>query len=277
MTKNINNLKKVLTKEFKISKTKYVIINNTHFIGGENDLFTGLSLKEIQFILLVSCIADNQLMKERERISNFDYTPKYITLCLSTKTLKSFLGTNKNRNIKALKNILSNNILQDKGIYCNYNELKSEFIVILDTNIFIKKQVKDFTKVYIGDILCTKSVGGLFIKLKSSKFANITQAIEGLDKVNEDEIITVLISKEEFKKWTDCGEGISKCIKNSFQSINNENDKGIRVEFSIENKIVININKLSYFNHVKSNCDKVESEYISNNFKKKSIKTIGII
>lgn len=275
MTKNINNLKKVLTKEFKISKTKYVTINNTHFIGGEKDLFTGSSLKEIQFILLVSCIADNQLMKEREKMNNFDYTPSCIHLRLSTKTLKSFLGTNKNRNIKSLEHLFSDNRLQYNGIYCSYDKSESEFIVILDTDIFIKKQVKDFTKVYIGDILCTKSIGGLLIKLKSSKFSNITQAIEGFEKIEEDDTITIMISKTEFKNWTDCGEGISKCIRNSFQSINNENENNIKAEFSVENKIIININRLSYFNHVKNNCDRMESEYMLNNFKNKNIKNIG--
>lgn len=250
-----NKLELKLNKIYKILPTKYITVNNKCFLDGDNDLFVGLNLKQIQFLIMCIGLADNQLTRIRENIKDNKYTPNLIQIEFTHDVIDIYLKNNAKRNIDILGEVFSTSEVLSRGLfYCNYNKEERKFILLINTDIFCNKGCKDFTKVYIGDIMATKSLSGVYVKLKTSKFANISQAMDDLETIDKEEDISIILSKEKFKLWSNCGKEISKYLLNGLKSINSENNKKIFFKYE-ENKndsrIILYVNRLSYFEHVK--------------------------
>lgn len=257
MTYDKDKLELKLNKAYKILPKKYITINNDYFLEGENDLFVNLNLKQIQFMIMCIGLADNQLSRVRDISKDISYTPNLMQIEFTHDVIGIFLKKNAKRNISNLKDVFSNMDNLSKGLfYCNYDESTKKFILLINPKIFCNIGEKNFTKVYLGDILLTNSLIGLYVKLKASKFANISQAMDDLETISNDEEMKIIFSKDKFKLWSNCGKDISKYMLNGLKSINLENSKFIYFRY-IENKtdsrFYVYVNRFGYMEHVKEN------------------------
>lgn len=244
-----------LKKRFKPVKYKYVTVNNRFYIDGDMDLFTGLELKQIQFILFCLSLADNQIVRYREINKTQDFHPKYIAMNIKHETLYGFLGSHPKRSIDSIQSLFFNENVSKKGFCSTYSKDSKEFSVIIDTNIFMNNNEKDFTKVFICDIMRTKSSSSIYVKMKLYKFLNSSSYIEGVDQIySEDDLILVYLSKDKFKAWSNCGKDVSKYMKNCLLSINKENEKkimwGLKEDKSNKNVLVIKLSRKEYSDHI---------------------------
>lgn len=245
-----------LKKMYKITEYKYITVNNKYYLDGENDLFTGMNLKQIQFILICLGLADNQITRYKEHLKDSSYSPEYINIKATHEVFYSFLGNNAKRNIELIKDLFQNENMFLKGFYSSYSYEKKEFNIIIDTRIFLNNMERNFTKVYLGDIIKAKSISSIYIKMKIYKFLNSTQYIEGIEEII-DEDIKIIFTKDNFKFWSGCDKHVSKYLKNTLISINKENDKKVVWCFSDigknEDIITISFSKKEYADHVISN------------------------
>lgn len=243
-----------LKKRFKPVKYKYVTVNNRFYIDGDMDLFTGLELKQIQFILFCLSLADNQIVRYKEINKVQDFHPKYIAMNINHEALYGLLGNHSKRNIELIHDLFFNESVSRKGFNSTYSKESNEFSVIIDTSIFMNNKEKNFTKVFICDIMKTKSLPSVYIKMKIYKFLNSSSYIEGIDSIDEEDYMLIYLTKDKFKLWSNCGKAISKYMKNCLLSINKENDKkilwGLKEDDSNKSSIILKVSRKEYSDHI---------------------------
>lgn len=243
-----------INKKYNPPVNKYVTINQSYYIGGEFDLFSGRGLKEIQFMLLCISLADQQIIIERETTKNNDFMPEYIHMTIKQEVLGLFLGNHPKRNIDLLLQTEIYSGAISEYFWVVYDEHEKEFSVMVDTKIFKHTKEKRFTQVFIWDIIKTKSLPAIYLKMKIFNFLNLSSYFDGTDKnIYENRFVDIYISKQKFKEWCQCGKTISKYLNNAFLSINKENSekiKWVKEEDNVRNTININLDRLEYANHI---------------------------
>lgn len=257
-----NILELFLKNQFQISESKYSTINNKYYIDGESDMFIGLNHKQIQFMILCISIADTQILTQQNINDNF-IVPEYLSIEFTQKVISYFLSTNRSRNIELIEKAFNHADKEDILFHCSYNKETKTFKMLIKTDIFINSHEKDYTRVYVGDVLKSNGLMSLYIKLKISKFLSM--------ECNHGKI-QIIISREKFKEWSGCGQEIAKYIKNSLHSINKENNISVKFDYDItdENRIFLYVDNDSYVNHVIDNCQLTMEESSKYNNKKKT-------
>lgn len=258
----IDKLEEKLCSEFKIMQNKFVKINSDYYLGGEHDLFDNKSVKQIHFILFCLCLCDNRIQVYRERTNDSVFMPEFVSIEIKREDyrvfkvlygshLREFLKIDKNFCMKSENDYLFVSIEDEEGIN-----------ITINTKIIRYIEDKKYTSVWIGDILSTKKLASLFIKLKCYTFLDIKDYIEGYGRIYDNNTFNVMFLKEDFERWTSCGHRHKQYIIESIQSMNKENDFKVHGAFCIKpNSINLKINTKSFSDHVKQNCINIENKF----------------
>lgn len=246
----MERLKVELTNEFKIIPNKILKINENYYVGARDSLFEGKTVKQIQYILFTLCLADNMIQFKRNSEENSNYMPDFVELTIKREDyrvfrflygvhIKDFIDMDKNFD---MEHIYTSKVLDDESVNISVN-----------TDIFKYNENKNYTNVWIGDILLTKKKSSIYLKMKMYSFLKVKDYIEGFGAISDDSNITVILSKSSFSEWCLCGNRYSQFIIDMMKSINKENEFEIIGNYSIKNAIIFTFNEKSVANHIKQN------------------------
>lgn len=259
---SVDKLEEKLCNEFKIMQNKFVKINSDYYLGGKHDLFQGKSVKQIHFILFCLCLCDNRIQVYRERTNDSVFMPDFVSIEIKREDyrvfrvlygshLREFLKIDKNFCVKSENDYFFVSIEDDDSIN-----------ITINTKIIKYEEDKKYTSVWVGDVLSTKKMSSLYIKLKSYSFLDIKDYIEGYGRIYDNNTFNVMFLKDDFEQWTLCGHRHKQYIVESIKSINKENEIRVTGGFCIKpNSITLRINTKSFADHIKENCINVENKY----------------
>lgn len=258
-------LEEQLTNEIKITEDMCLKINNDYYVGGKYDLFVNKSLKQIQYIAFCLNLCNHTIIKKQKDLKCETYMPHKVHLTISRKDFKVFRFLYG----KHIKNFIE----MDKDICIQSNEGRVLFSscfkdntmqIDIDTDILKSNQEAFFTTIWMGDFLLTKKKPSIYIKMKIYKFLDIQDYVE--DRVK------ILISKQEFTEWTNCGHRYKQFILESMRSIDLENACKLIGGFEIKDNIVLTFTKMSIADHIQINGEIACGKY---NGKEKTKTIIG--
>ena len=234
-----------------IKKGQFVSINKKYQLGEELDLFTGKTLKQIQLMMYFLYIANYKIFIQKEK----NELSKYVHFSFKDKDLRWFFGTNK-------QYIIQGGVFDVQSDSYSTTYKNNIVNVCIKTDIFdTTDKSSNYTKIFIGNIINSKTLSSVYFKLKLSNFIKY-------DLYKKTDMYCVYITIDDFISWTNCNENkVSIYAVNMMKSINNENEFKIKGKIEVDNKITIFVDSETYLTHLEKNIEIFES-----NFKKYQIK-----
>lgn len=253
-----------LDKEFKVMKNRFVRINSEFYVGGKYDMFTGKTLGQIKFMILCLCIADNRVQIYTEGNANDKPLPTRINIIVNESELKVFRSLY-DKNIKTFKSINKVIDCQCNGIPVFWSSETEEGGVFISVSLDIIKyhEDKNYSNVWVGDVLSTTSISSMLLKFKAYPFLRVQSFVEGgqTDSFEDLKKVKLIISSYDFQSWTNCKDKITQSLRRALASMDKENGIKIECKAFYDKKLVVQLDTVNLAKNIKSNGEKIEARH----------------
>lgn len=256
-----------LQDEYKFKPMKFTMLKTDYTIFQEKDIFKGLNVSEIKLMVLGLVYAD-RLKNEYPNLVNDN---GIVSMILGDSVLKKLYGTNKVNVIKKIESKFNDCI--------TFTRVETEkikgYMVAVNTQILVDKIYshdntdKEFDKTYtpivINDILRTRKISTLIVKLKIMNFFRPNEESQKGTK-------TIYISRHDFLSYYSI-DNVARAEEYLKKIVNEFSGSGLKLRIDERKRIHIEVKLKEYHEYL----EKELSLYLDKFKTKKSKKEIKVI